>query len=61
MIKKRPKKQPNKQTNKICDPSIFLGFTLRFNFDTEFYWDFIFRVKTLSPKYIVRICVALGT
>lgn len=51
MIKKRPKNQLNKQTV-ICDPSIFLGFALKFNFDTEFYWDFIFRLKTLPPKWL---------
>ncbi len=41
------------QTNVICDPSIFLGFTLNFNFDTEFYWDFIFTDQNFASQMAV--------
>jgi hypothetical protein len=51
MIKKKAE-EPAEQTNVICDPSIFLGFALKFNFDTEFYWELIFRLKTLPPKWL---------
>lgn len=50
---KKKAEEAAEQTNVICDPSIFLGFTLNFNFDTEFYWDFIFTDQNFASQMAV--------